>query len=75
MAVVSNKEIPEDFNMFGELWNLYKKYYHPEDNDQYWKNIRNDFIGLSKKFGTRFSEELGLTVMGELERKARGENY
>lgn len=72
MAAVSNKEIPEEFNLFGELWNLYKKYYHPEDNDQYWADVRKDFIELSKKYGTKFSEELGFTIMCELERKAKG---
>jgi hypothetical protein len=72
MAAVNNKDIPVDFNMFGDLWNLYKKYYHPEDNDQYWQNIRTDFIDLSKKYGTKFSEELGQVVICELERKAKG---
>ncbi len=72
MAAVNNKDIPEEFNMFGELWNLYKKYYYPEATDEYWINLRQDFIDLGKKYGTKFSEELGLTIMNELDRRARG---
>lgn len=63
MAAVSNKEIPDEFNMFGELWTLYKKYYHPENNDQYWQGIRNDFINLTKKYKSKLSEDLSLAII------------
>lgn len=72
MAAVSNKDIPDDFNMFGELFNLYKKYYHPDNTDEYWKAVAEDFKKLSKKYGTEISKDLGFVVIAELERKARG---
>lgn len=71
MVTVNNKDIPEDFNMFSDLWNLYKKYYYPENNDQYWLTVRNDFLNLAKKYKSRLSEDLSLAIINELERKSK----
>jgi hypothetical protein len=73
MAGVNSKEIPDEFNMFGELFTLYKKYYHPDNTDEYWIAVSNDFNSLSKKYGTELSKNLGFTIIEELERKAKGQ--
>lgn len=72
MAGASNKEIPSDFNMFGDIWNLYKKYYYPEDNEQYWNNVISDFKSLSKKYQTKLVDDLCIAALNELDRKAKG---
>lgn len=71
MAGVNSKDIPEDFNMFGELFNLYKKFYHPEDTDEYWKSVHDDFKALSQKHGTELTNDLSLAIIAEFERKAK----
>lgn len=73
MAGVNSKDIPNDFNMFGELFNLYKKYYHPEDTDEYWKLVHDDFKALSLKYRTELTNDLSLVIIAELERKAKGD--
>jgi hypothetical protein len=72
MASVISKDIPEEFNMFGELFNLYKKHYKPEQSDQYWKDVLDDFKALNNKYGTQLSKDLSHAIMDELERKERG---
>ncbi|MDF2608963.1 MAG: hypothetical protein K0R92_437 [Lachnospiraceae bacterium] len=72
MAAVSNKDIPDDFNMFGELFNLHKKYYYPDNTDEYWKAVHEDFKKLCQKYKTEFTEDLSFVVIKEFERKAKG---
>lgn len=71
MAGVNSKDIPEDFNMFGELFNLYKKYYYPEDTDEYWKSVHDDFKALYEKYKNELTKDLGLTIIAEFERRAK----
>lgn len=72
MAGVSNKEIPNDFNIFNDIWTLYKRYYYPEDNEQYWNNVISDFKSLSKKYQTKLANDLCIAILNELDRKAKG---
>lgn len=50
MGSVIAKEIPEVQGFFNELWSLYKKYYLPEANDEYWNAVVYDFTELQHKY-------------------------
>ena len=39
MASVSKDQIKREFNLFGEIWNIYKAYYIPEDTGAYWDGL------------------------------------
>lgn len=52
MAAVLAKEIPEVQAFFNELWFLYKKYYIPESNDDYWASAVSEFMKLQLKYPT-----------------------
>lgn len=69
MASVNSKEIPEEFNMFGELFTLYKKYYHAEDSEVWWVEVVNEFRSLHKKYDTELCSELSVACIREIERK------
>jgi len=58
LASVTSKEIPEEFNMFGELFTLYKKYYYPENNEAWWIEMLQAFKDLYKKYNTNLCKEL-----------------
>ncbi len=36
MVAVTNKEIPDEFNLLREIFTMYKKFYHPEVSNEYW---------------------------------------
>lgn len=76
MASVTAKEIPEVQQFFTELWNLYKKYYIPEDNDDYWDSMINEFTELRVKYEkVSISYKIILIVMDDLEMRYKEDKY
>ena len=76
MASVTAKEIPEVQQFFTELWNLYKKYYIPEDNDDYWDSMINEFTELRVKYGkVSISYKMILLIIDDLEMRYKENKY
>ena len=50
MASVTNKEIPEEFAFFGELFGYRKKFYYPEKDPEYWQSVIDDGNALLQKY-------------------------
>ena len=76
MASVTAKEIPEEQKFFTELWNLRKKYYTPEDNDDYWSSMVNEFTELRVKYEkVSISYKMILIVMDDLEMRYKENKY
>lgn len=76
MASVTAKEIPEEQKFFTDLWNLRKKYYIPEDNDDYWSSMVNEFTELRVKYEkVSISYKIILIVMDDLEMRYKENKY
>ena len=76
MASVTAKEIPEVQQFFTELWNLYKKYYIPEDNDDYWDSMINEFTELRVKYEkVSISYKMILLIIDDLEMRYKENKY
>lgn len=76
MASVTAKEIPEEQKFFTDLWNLRKKYYIPEDNDEYWNSMVNEFTELRVKYEkVSISYKMILIVMDDLEMRYKENKY
>ena len=76
MASVTAKEIPEEQKFFTEFWNLRKKYYTPEDNDDYWSSMVNEFTELRDKYDKiSISYKMILIVMDDLEMRYKENKY
>lgn len=76
MASVTAKEIPEEQKFFTELWNLRKKYYIPEDSDEYWNSVVNDFTELKDKYrGVSISYRIILLIINDLELRYKEKKY
>ena len=71
MAAVTNKEIPDEFNLFGEIFTMYKKFYHPEKSNEYWTALVENTRDISNKYNTKLASDLCLIIVDELERKWR----
>ena len=68
MASVTAKEIPEEQKFFTDLWNLRKKYYTPEDSDDYWSSMINEFTELRVKYEkVSISYKMILLIIDDLE--------
>ncbi len=76
MASVTAKDIPEEQKFFTELWNLRKKYYIPEDSDEYWNSVVNDFTELKDKYrGVSISYRIILLIIDDLELRYKEKKY
>ena len=76
MARVTAIEIPEEQMFFTDLWNLRKKYYTPEDNDDYWDSMVNEFTELRVKYEkVSISYKIILIVMDDLEMRYKENKY
>ena len=76
MASVTAKEIPEEQMFFTDLWNLRKKYYTPEDNDDYWSSMINEFTELRVKYEkVSISYKMILLIMDDLEMRYKENKY
>lgn len=71
LASVNSKEIPEEFNMFGELFTLYKKYYYPEDKEGWWEEVIGAFRGMSNKYNTTLCNELCIVCINAIESRKK----
>lgn len=71
MASVTSKDIPLEFQMFGELVNLRKEFYIPEDSDEYWVKVVASFDALYEKYPTDYCRDLVLATVKDLESKYR----
>lgn len=69
MASVIAKDIPEEQAMFVQIWNTYKKYYVPENQDAYWKELSDDLNRIISMYKSDLCKELCLAVAAELDRK------
>lgn len=52
MASAKAADIPNEQKMWTDVWNWRKKYYFPEDSEDYWKNFAEDGIYLGEKYGS-----------------------
>ena len=46
MSSVRASDIPEEQKMWTDVWNWRKKYYNPENSDDYWKQFTEDGVFL-----------------------------
>lgn len=69
MASVTAKDIPNEQNMFTQIWNVYKQYYIPEHDDSYWDGLNHDLNKIIDTFQTDFCTKLCLAVEAEISQK------
>lgn len=70
MASVNTSDIPEEQQFMSELWMLRKKYYHGEDNEQYWTDLIDEFVAVSKRHNRNgYYDQLLLVCIDDIERR------
>lgn len=69
MASVTNKDIPEEFNAFGEFFVFRKKYYNGEDNDDFWMGLIDAADELSKAHNSAYLDQMILICVDDIDRR------
>lgn len=71
MASVKFKEGSEEWKMFADYWMLCKKFWEPEETEEYWESVIDAGNAFLKKHNTPFTKALFWTFHDELERKLK----
>lgn len=72
-AVATNEEMKTEFAYFGEVWTLFKKYYHVQQEDSYWEKLIEEAGAINQKYQCELCKDLILAVVNELERKEKAQ--
>ena len=69
--MVRNEDIRREFNMFSDIWKAYKTLLPVgiADDEKYWDAIMNAVSEIMKKYPGKFTEDLLLAVVSDLERR------
>lgn len=65
MSSVRASDIPEEQKMWTDIWNWRKKYYNPENSDDYWKQFTEDGVFLGEKYG-KLCQDIVIAVFNEV---------
>lgn len=62
MASVTAKDIPGEQKMFTQIWNMYKKYYVPERDDDYWEQLKCELMKIIDTYKSDLCTSMCLAV-------------
>ena len=73
MSAIKLQKGTEEFEMFRDYWKMLEENWGVEDSEAYWNKVIEDTKAFYGRYKTEFSKELALTLINELERKAKDE--
>lgn len=72
MASAELKKGTEEYMMFLDFWNLCKRFWTPEQKDDYWKDLINETDKFYKKYHTPYAKNFALGLVNALDEVSRG---
>ncbi len=74
MSEIRNKEREEEHKFILDFWSFRKKFYVPEDNDEYWESLCNDANNLAVKYeNNEYFNQLIVCCVNDIEGRYRKE--
>lgn len=72
MSEVLAKDIPIEQQFMTDFWKFRKKYYIPENSDNYWSDMCNSADALSDKYGrNQYMTDVIMACVNDFERRYR----
>lgn len=71
MSEVLAKDIPTEQKFMTDYWKFRKKYYNPEDSDDYWKEVCMAATELCKQYPGEYFKEIIMTGINDLDKRYR----
>lgn len=69
---ISGKKIPVESRFMTDFWALRKKYYTPEDQDEFWIALDQDADGLYQKYKkNEYVKKMILALVDDIEKRYR----
>ena len=73
MSEVLAKDIPTEQKFMTDYWKFRKKYYNPEDSDDYWKEVYATADELYKQYPGEYFKEIIMAGISDLDKRYRAE--
>lgn len=67
--MANNTEVMTEFNLFSDIWKLFKSFYDVSTDEAYWDNLLEKAHEIERKYDSEFCNNLLVAVIMELERK------
>ena len=64
---ISQKDQMFEKRFMSDLWYLRNKYYAGEDSEEFWSGLYEDSVALSKKYNSRYLDQLILICVDDIE--------
>lgn len=59
------------YEMFSDLWRLYKRYQEPIEDQRYWDSLVESAGELCRKYPVKLCEDIAISIVNELERRSK----
>lgn len=71
--MVKNAEVQQEFDMFAEVWKVYKSLLPVKDrhDKEYWDSVTDSLSEIMRKYPGQFAKDVTLAVLGDLERRCK----
>ena len=63
----------EEFMMFADFYELCKRFWIPEDTEEYWEALVNESQKFSRKYGSVYARHFAMALIRALEELSRKE--
>ena len=71
--MADNQEMQIEYNLFSDIWKLFKYYYHTEENQDFWNSLLDSAREIEKKYKSSLCNDLLIAVIMKLENKYNNE--
>lgn len=71
--MADNQEMQVEYNLFSDIWKLFKYYYHTEENQDFWNSLIDSAREIERKYKSSLCNDLLIAVIMELENKYNNE--
>lgn len=69
--MATNEEMKIEYDIFGDIWKLFKKYYHADQSAEYWDNLLAESSALQAKYKSTLCKDLILAVIDDSDRRSK----
>ena len=71
--MAADEELKAVYNIFTDVWRLYKKFADVRPDDEYWDAVVKEAGTITQKYNSELCKDLIFAVLDELDRKGRAQ--
>lgn len=74
--MAKKEQMITEFNIFKDVWNVYKKFYFVTDNNEFWDELVNECGKVRDKYpNSNLCSRLLMVIIQDLEERGKNDDY